>query len=112
MDLKPLIQSHKIDKNFTKPLQNFCEERFETILKKFKELTNPSKGLEMGLISIGLTYKVLFESGLDYISATYLSPSEYWEIQNSEPLNLLSYHEKSLKRKKISRSTKKITDFS
>ena len=112
MDLKPLIRSRKIDKNFIEPLQNFCEERFETILKKFKELTNPSKGLEMGLVSTGLTYKVLFENGLDYISATYLSPSEYWEIQNSEPLNLLRYHEKSLKRKKISHSTKKITDFS
>ncbi len=36
-----------------------------------------------------------------------MSPSEYWEIQNSEPLNLLRYHEKSLKRKKISHSTKK-----
>ena len=82
-------------------MQSFCEERIEIILKKFNELTNPSKGLEMGLISTGLIYKVLFENGLDYISATYLSPSQYWEIQNSEPVNLLRYHEKSLKQKDI-----------
>ncbi|MER5176681.1 MAG: adenylate/guanylate cyclase domain-containing protein [Candidatus Nitrosocosmicus sp.] len=107
LDLKPLIQSHKIDKNFIDPMQNFCEERFEIILKKFQELTNPSKGLEMGLVSTGLIYKVLFENGSDYISATYLSPSQYWEIQNSEPVNLLSYHEKSLKRKNPSNSPKK-----
>ena len=61
----------------------------------------------MGFISMGLIYKVLFENGSDYISATYLSPSEYWEIQNSEPLNLLGHQEKSIKRKNISHSTKK-----
>jgi hypothetical protein len=106
-DLKTLLQFHKIDNNFMDPLQNFCEERFEYILKKFKELTNPTKGLEMSFISTGLLYKVLFENGLDYISATYLSPSEYWEIQNNEPLNLLRYHEKSLKRINLSYQTKK-----
>jgi hypothetical protein len=107
IDLKPLIQSHKLNKNFDEPVQSFCEERIEIILKKFNELTNPSKGLEMGLISTGLIYKVLFENGLDYISATYLSPSQYWEIQNSEPVNLLRYHEKSLKQKDILNSHKK-----
>lgn len=106
-DLKPLIQSHKIDKNFIGPLQNFCEERFEYILIKFRELANPSKGLEMSFISTGLLYKVLFENGSDYISVTYLSPSEYWEIQNSEPVNILRYHEKSLKLKNPSYQTKK-----
>jgi hypothetical protein len=106
-DLKPLIQSHKIDKNFTGPLQNFCEERFEYILQKFRELANPSKGLEMSFISTGLLYKVLFENGSDYISVTYLSPSEYWEIQNSEPVNILRYHENSLKLKNLSHPTKK-----
>ena len=106
-DLKPLIQSHKIDKNFTGPLQNFCEERFEYILQKFRELANPSKGLEMSFISTGLLYKVLFENGSDYISVTYLSPSEYWEIQNSEPVNILRYHENSLKLKNPSYPTKK-----
>jgi hypothetical protein len=107
LDIKPLLQSYKIDKNFIDPLQNFCEERFETIIKKFKEMTDPSKGLEMGFISMGLIYKVLFENGSEYISATYLSPSEYWEIQNSEPLNLLGHQEKSIKRKNLSHSTKK-----
>ena len=107
LDIKPLIQSYKIDKNFINPLQNFCEERFEIIIKKFKELTNPLKGLEMSFISTGLIYKVLFENATDYISVTYLTPSEYWEIQNSEPVNLLRYHEKSLRKIDLSYSKKK-----
>lgn len=98
LEIKPLIMSYKFDKNFINPIQNFCEGRFETIISKFKELIDPSKGLEVGLLSTGLIYKVLFENGSDYISATYLSPGEYWDIQNSDPLNLLSYHEKALKR--------------
>jgi len=107
LDIKPLIQSHKIDKNFINPLQNFCEERFEITIKKFKELTNPSKGLEMSFMSAGLIYKVLFENATDYISVTYLTPSEYWEIQNSEPVNLLRYHEKSLRKINFLYSNKK-----
>jgi hypothetical protein len=107
LDLKPLFMSSQIDKNFIDPLQSFCEERINITLKKFKELTDPSKGLEIGLISTGLLYKVLFYHGSNYISATYLSPSEYWEIQNSEPVNLLRYHEKSLKRKNLSFQNKK-----
>jgi hypothetical protein len=107
LDIKPLIQSYKIDKNFINSLQNFCEERFEIIIKKFKELTNPLKGLEMSFISTGLIYKVLFENATDYISVTYLTPSEYWEIQNSEPVNLLRHHEKSLRKIKLSCSKKK-----
>lgn len=107
LDLKSLIRSQQIDKKFIDPLQSFCEERFNIILNKFKELANPSKGLEMGLISTGLLYKVLFFHGLDYISATYLSPSEYWEVQNSEPVNLLRYHEKSLKHRNLSSQNRK-----
>ena len=107
LDIEPLIQSYKIDKNFINPLQNFCEERFEIIIKKFKELTNPLKGLEMSFISTGLIYKVLFENATDYISVTYLTPSEYWEIQNSEPVNLLRHHEKSLRKINFSYSKKK-----
>ncbi len=102
MDLKPLIHYHKFDDTFVIPIQNFCEARFDTILEKFKDLTNPSRGLEIGLLSTGLIYQVLFENGNEYISATYLPPGEYWEIQNSEPLNLLSYQEKSLSRLKHS----------
>lgn len=98
LEIKPLIMFHKFDKNFINPIQNFCESRFETIIDKFKDLIDPSKGLEIGLLSTGLIYKVLFENGSRYISATYLSPGEYWDIQNSDPLNLLSYHEKALKR--------------
>lgn len=98
IDLKPLILSYKFDDNFNNPLQNFCEARFEIILNRFRDLTNSSKGLEIGLLSTGLLYKVLFENGLDYVSATYLPPGEYWEIQNSEPLNLLGHQEKSLRK--------------
>jgi len=111
LDIEPLIQSYKIDKNFINPLQNFCEERFEIIIKKFKELTNPLKGLEISFISTGLIYKVLFENATDYISVTYLTPSEYWEIQNSEPVNLLRHHEKSLRKINFSYSKKKSYRF-
>jgi len=45
IDLKPLIQYEKFADNFVTPIQNYCEARFVTILNKFKELTNPSKGL-------------------------------------------------------------------
>jgi hypothetical protein len=107
LDIKPLIHSHKIDKNFINPLQDFCEERFEIIIKKFKDLTNPSVGLEMNFISTGLIYKVLFENAIDYISVTYLTPSEYWEIQNSDPVNLLRHHEKSLRKTNFSCLNKK-----
>src|SRR5688572_24198772 len=57
LDLKPLIQFEKFADNFVAPIQNFCEARFVTILNKFKELTNPSKGLEIGLLSTGLIYR-------------------------------------------------------
>ncbi|MGN6559989.1 MAG: hypothetical protein ACTHJ2_05625 [Candidatus Nitrosocosmicus sp.] len=107
LDLKPLIQSQQIPKSFVDPLQSFCEGRFDIILKKFKELIDPSKGLEIGLVSTGLLYKVLFYHGLEYISATYLSPSEYWEIQNSDPVNLLRYQEKSIKQRQFSHQNKK-----
>ncbi|MDQ2684477.1 MAG: hypothetical protein M3Y25_01385 [Thermoproteota archaeon] len=106
LDLKPLIQYQKFDETFVSPIQNFCEARFGTILEKFKDLSNPSKGLEIGLLSTGLIYKVLFENGNDYISATYLPPGEYWEIQNSDPLNLLSHQEKSLRKLKYSQQAK------
>lgn len=98
IDLKPLILYHKFNENFNNPIQDFCEYRFEIILNRFKDLTNSSKGLEIGLLSTGLLYKVLFENALDYVSATYLPPGEYWEIQNSDPLNLLGHQEKSLSR--------------
>jgi hypothetical protein len=98
MDLKPIIQYQKFDDTYVAPIQMFCEARFATILEKFKDLTNPSKGLEIGLLSTGLIYRVLFENGEDYISATYLPPGEYWELQNNAPLNLLSHQEKSLRR--------------
>jgi hypothetical protein len=76
IDLKPLIQYQKFDDTFVEPIQKFCEARFVTVLDKFKDLTNPSKGLEIGLLSTGLIYQVLFENGGDYISATYLPPGE------------------------------------
>lgn len=98
IDLKPLIQYQKFDDIFVEPIQKFCEARFVTVLDKFKDLTNPSKGLEIGLLSTGLIYQVLFENGGDYISATYLPPGEYWELQNNAPLNLLSHQEKALRR--------------
>lgn len=98
IDLKPLIQYQKFDDTFVEPIQKFCEARFVTVLDKFKDLTNPSKGLEIGLLSTGLIYQVLFENGGDYISATYLPPGEYWELQNNAPLNLLSHQEKALRR--------------
>ncbi|VFJ13199.1 adenylate/guanylate cyclase domain-containing protein [Candidatus Nitrosocosmicus franklandus] len=98
IDLKPIIQYQKFDETFITPIQEFCEARFATILEKFKDLTNPSKGLEIGLLSTGLIYQVLFENGDDYISATYLPPGEYWDLQNSAPLNLLSHQEKSLRK--------------
>jgi hypothetical protein len=103
LDLKPLILYQKFDDTFVAPIQNFCEARFGTILGKFRDLTNPSKGLEIGLLSTGLIYQVLFENGQEYVSATYLPPGEYWEIQNSEPLSLLSHQEKSLRRLKQSK---------
>ncbi len=53
MDLKPIIQYQKFDDTFVAPVQKFCETRFATILEKFKDLTNPSKGLEIGLLSTG-----------------------------------------------------------
>ena len=71
--LKPFIQYEKFADNFVAPIQNFCEARFVTILNKFKELTNPSKGLEIGLLSTGLIYRVLFENGQDYVSASVLT---------------------------------------
>ena len=107
LDLKPFIQYEKFADDFVAPIQNFCEARFVTILNKFKELTNPSKGLEIGLLSTGLIYRVLFENGQEYVSATYLPPGQYWELQNNDPLNLLSHQEKSLGRLKHLTSNKK-----
>lgn len=98
LDLKPIILAHSIDRSYIEPLEDFCEKKLDLILKEFKDMTNPSKGLEMEPFTTDLLYRVLFENGEEYISATYLSPSEYWEIQNSEPLNLLNHHETLLNR--------------
>lgn len=65
----------------------------------------PSVGLEIGPTSEDLMYQVLFENGGEnYIAATYLSPSEYWNIQNINPTNLLDHHKELLKRQKGSKT--------
>jgi class 3 adenylate cyclase len=114
LDIKPIIMESNVEvnENLERALESFCKRRLESTISKFKKIILPSVGLEVGPTSEDLMYQVLFEhGGENYIAATYLTPSEYWNIQNTNPTNILDHHKELLKRQKDPKNTSHVDNY-
>lgn len=99
LNLRSFIRAYtRPSENLLKPLESFLKSRIKITIDKFEDIIDPSKGLVVGPTSTNLIYEVLFENGIEYISASYLKPSEFWELLNDGPFKLLYHHKAMLKK--------------